>query len=42
MMSTNKGGKKKELKNLQLRQKLWDSLSADKQRVTKRPGSNKK
>jgi hypothetical protein len=41
-MSKNKGGRKKELTNLQRRQKQYDLLSADKQRATKRPGSNKK
>lgn len=41
-MGTNRGGRKKELSNLQIRQKQWDAMSADKQRATKRPGSNKK
>jgi hypothetical protein len=41
-VATNKGGKKRDTTNLKLRQKQWDALSADKQRVTKRPGSNKK
>ena len=41
-MSTNKGGRKKELTNLQIRKKQWETMSADKQRATKCPGSNKK
>lgn len=41
-MPKNKGGRKRELSNLQRRQKQWETLSADKQRATKRPGSNKK
>lgn len=41
-MPTNKGGRKKELTSLQIRQKHWEALSADKQRSRKRPGSNKK
>jgi hypothetical protein len=41
-MSTNKGGRKKEFTNLQIRRKQWDAMSADAQRATKRPGSNKK
>lgn len=39
----NKGGRPRGNEtNLQRRRKQWDAMSADKQRVTKRPGSNKK
>lgn len=41
-MSAQKGGRKKEITNLQRRRKQWDAMSADRQRATKRPGSNKK
>lgn len=41
-MARNKGGRKKQDTNLRIRQKQWDGMSADKQRATKRPGSNKK
>ena len=41
-MSATKGGRKKDMTNLELRRKLWDDMSADAQRATKRPGSNKK
>jgi hypothetical protein len=37
-----KGGRKKESTNLKIRRRQWDAMSADKQRATKRPGSNKK
>lgn len=40
-MGKTKGGSKKE-SNLKRRRKQWDLMSADKQRATKRPGSNKK
>lgn len=41
-MSRMRGGRKKETTNLKRRRRQWDAMSADKQRVTKRPGSNKK
>jgi hypothetical protein len=41
-MSRTKGGRKKELTNLQIRRKQWDAMSSDAQKATKRPGSNKK
>lgn len=41
-MSAHRGGRKRELTNLQIRRKQWDAMSADKQKATKRPGSNKK
>lgn len=41
-MSVTKGGRKKEMTNLQIRQKQWDAMSSDQQKATKRPGSNKK
>lgn len=41
-MARTKGGRKKDTPNLLRRQRQWDLMSADKQRMTKRPGSNKK
>jgi hypothetical protein len=41
-VARNKGGKKRDHRNLHIRQKQWDAMSDDKQRATKRPGSNKK
>lgn len=41
-MSVTKGGKKKEISNLQLRRKKWDAMSVEAQKASKRPGSNKK
>ena len=40
-MAAAKGGRKKK-SNLKERQKQWDAMNSDKQRATKRPGSNKK
>lgn len=41
-MATNKGGRKKQFTNLQLRRKQWDAMSETAKSATKRPGSNKK
>lgn len=41
-MAKNKGGRKKQFTNLEVRRKQWDAMKADAQRATKRPGSNKK
>ena len=41
-MARNKGGRRKQFTNLEVRVKQWDAMSETAKRATKRPGSNKK
>lgn len=41
-MARHKGGKKKQMSNLEMRRKQYDAMSADKKDAHKRPGSNTK